>query len=47
MLALKETRPPAALVRERMRVESVWLAYGENWVVRDVSLPVPRARCWE
>ena len=23
-----------------MRVESVWLAYGENWVVRDVSLPV-------
>ncbi len=27
-------------VRERMRVESVWLAYGENWVVRDVSLPV-------
>jgi phosphate transport system ATP-binding protein len=36
-------RPPrsaAAPVRERMRVESVWLAYGENWVVRDVSLPV-------
>jgi phosphate transport system ATP-binding protein len=36
-------RPPrqsAALVRERMRIESVWLAYGENWVVRDVSLPV-------
>jgi phosphate transport system ATP-binding protein len=30
---------PAA-VRERMRVESVWLAYGERWVVRDVSLPV-------
>jgi phosphate transport system ATP-binding protein len=23
-----------------MRVDSVWLAYGENWVVRDVSLPV-------
>jgi phosphate transport system ATP-binding protein len=23
-----------------MRLESVWLAYGENWVVRDVSLPV-------
>ena len=22
---------------ERMRLESVWLAYGENWVVRDVS----------
>jgi phosphate transport system ATP-binding protein len=30
---------PAA-VRERMRVESVWLAYGDNWVVRDVTLPV-------
>ena len=29
-----------ASVRERMRIESVWLAYGENWVVRDVSLPV-------
>jgi phosphate transport system ATP-binding protein len=27
-------------VTERMRVEGVWLAYGENWVVRDVSLPV-------
>ena len=23
-----------------MRIEAVWLAYGENWVVRDVSLPV-------
>jgi phosphate transport system ATP-binding protein len=23
-----------------MRIESVWLAYGERWVVRDVSLPV-------
>jgi phosphate transport system ATP-binding protein len=33
-------RRPAGLVRERMSVESVWLAYGENWVVRDVSLPV-------
>jgi phosphate transport system ATP-binding protein len=31
-------RPEA--VSERMRVEGVWLAYGENWVVRDVSLPV-------
>src|SRR6202011_3931243 len=31
---------PAAEVRERMNLESVWLAYGENWVVRDVSLPV-------
>jgi phosphate transport system ATP-binding protein len=29
-------------VRERMRLESVWLAYGEKWVVRDVSLPVRR-----
>jgi phosphate transport system ATP-binding protein len=34
------TRRPALAVRERMRVESVWLAYGERWVVRDVSLPV-------
>ena len=33
-------RAPAAVVRERMRAESVWLAYGENWVVRDVTLPV-------
>lgn len=33
-------RPPAAEVLERMRVESVWLAYGERWVVRDVSLEV-------
>jgi phosphate transport system ATP-binding protein len=23
-----------------MSIDSVWLAYGENWVVRDVSLPV-------
>jgi len=34
------TRRPATTVRERMRAESLWLAYGENWVVRDVSLPV-------
>jgi phosphate transport system ATP-binding protein len=33
-------RPVASEVRERMRVESLWLAYGENWVVRDVSLSV-------
>jgi phosphate transport system ATP-binding protein len=33
-------RQPAAHVTERMRLESVWLAYGENWVVRDVTLPV-------
>jgi phosphate transport system ATP-binding protein len=38
--ALRAARPVAAQVRERMRIESVWLAYGENWVVRDVSLPV-------
>ena len=37
---LRAERPPIGSVRERMRVESVWLAYGENWVVRDVSLPV-------
>ena len=39
-LARSAARPPAANVVERMRVESVWLAYGDNWVVRDVSLPV-------
>ncbi len=33
-------RPAITGVRERMRVESVWLAYGDRWVVRDVSLPV-------
>jgi phosphate transport system ATP-binding protein len=37
-------RRPAALnaanVRERMLIESVSLAYGDNWVVRNVSLPV-------
>ncbi len=37
---LRADRPPIGSVRERMRIESVWLAYGENWVVRDVSLPV-------
>jgi phosphate transport system ATP-binding protein len=37
---LRATRPAAMNVRERMRVESVWLAYGDNWVVRDVTLPV-------
>jgi phosphate transport system ATP-binding protein len=37
---LRAASAPAAVVRERMRVESVWLAYGENWVVRDVSLTV-------
>jgi phosphate transport system ATP-binding protein len=33
-------RAPAERVTERMRIESVSLAYGEKWVVRDVSLPV-------
>ncbi len=33
-------RPQADAIRERMRLESVWLAYGDNWVVRDVTLPV-------
>jgi len=37
---LRPARTVGAQVRERMRIESVWLAYGENWVVRDVSLPV-------
>ncbi|HUA11778.1 MAG TPA: phosphate ABC transporter ATP-binding protein [Solirubrobacteraceae bacterium] len=35
----KLPRKPAPAV-ERMRLESVWLAYGDNWVVRDVSLRV-------
>jgi phosphate transport system ATP-binding protein len=39
-LAARAARRPPAEVRERMYLESVWLAYGENWVVRDVSLPV-------
>jgi phosphate transport system ATP-binding protein len=38
--AARHLRAPATNVRERMRVESVWLAYGDRWVVRDVSLPV-------
>jgi phosphate transport system ATP-binding protein len=37
---LRPARDVAASVRQRMAIESVWLAYGENWVVRDVSLPV-------
>ena len=37
---LRAARPPVAGVRERMRIEGVWLAYGDNWVVRDVSLTV-------
>ncbi len=39
----RATRPAAAYPpEERMRIESVSLAYGERWVVRDVSLPVRR-----
>src|SRR5271155_3073733 len=37
---LRAERPPIGSVRERMRAESLWLAYGDNWVVCDVSLPV-------
>jgi phosphate transport system ATP-binding protein len=37
---LRSERAPVSEVRERMRAESVWLAYAENWVVRDVSLTV-------
>ena len=37
---LRATRASATQVRQRMSIEDVWLAYGENWVVRDVSLPV-------
>jgi phosphate transport system ATP-binding protein len=40
--ARSHPRQPRTDVRERMRLESVWLAYGEKWVVRDVSLPVRR-----
>jgi phosphate transport system ATP-binding protein len=36
----RTVRAPATDIRQRMAIESVWLAYGENWVVRDVSLPV-------
>jgi phosphate transport system ATP-binding protein len=35
-------RPAVGRVVERMRVEGVWLAYGDRWVVRDVSLTVRR-----
>jgi phosphate transport system ATP-binding protein len=37
--ALARRSAPSRAI-ERMRVESVWLAYGSNWVVRDVTLPV-------
>ncbi len=39
-VARRIERPPVAITRERMSLDGVWLAYGENWVVRDVSLPV-------
>jgi phosphate transport system ATP-binding protein len=39
-VAQRIERPPVAFTRERMSLDGVWLAYGENWVVRDVSLPV-------
>ncbi len=32
--------PAPSQVRERMRTESLWLAYGSNWVVRDVNVSV-------
>ncbi|HST55772.1 MAG TPA: phosphate ABC transporter ATP-binding protein [Solirubrobacteraceae bacterium] len=35
-------RPPVSDVIERMRIESVSLAYGARWVVREVTLPVRR-----
>jgi phosphate transport system ATP-binding protein len=38
--ASRLARAPVGSTRERMSLEGVWLAYGENWVVRDVSLPV-------
>jgi phosphate transport system ATP-binding protein len=37
---LRAPRTRVANVLQRMSLEEVWLAYGENWVVRDVSLPV-------
>jgi phosphate transport system ATP-binding protein len=37
---LRPPRPALTAARQRMSLESVWLAYGENWVVRDVSFPV-------
>ena len=37
---LRAARPAVVGARERMQLESVWLAYGDNWVVRDVNLTV-------
>jgi phosphate transport system ATP-binding protein len=36
----RRTSLPATQVIERMRIESVSLAYGQRWVVREVTLPV-------
>ncbi len=38
--AQRPGRAPAGRAIERMRIESVSLAYGQRWVVRDVTLPV-------
>jgi phosphate transport system ATP-binding protein len=38
--ARRRAHAPAAQVIERMRIESVSLAYGRRWVVREVTLPV-------
>jgi phosphate transport system ATP-binding protein len=38
--AVTTERAPASARIERMSIEGVWLAYGDRWVVRDVSLPV-------
>ncbi len=40
--ARRRARPALAPPVERMRIESVSLAYGDRWVVRDVTLPVRR-----
>jgi phosphate transport system ATP-binding protein len=39
---MREERAAQPEAVERMRIEGVWLAYGDRWVVRDVSLPVRR-----
>jgi phosphate transport system ATP-binding protein len=39
---MREERAAQTEAVERMRIEGVWLAYGDRWVVRDVSLPVRR-----
>jgi phosphate transport system ATP-binding protein len=38
--ARRRAQPSAGGAIERMRIESVSLAYGQRWVVRDVTLPV-------